>query len=238
MFKSLLTGAFLALVMNYAIAQRFEIGLTFGSTAYNGDIDIAITNLPSTLHPAIGLLGKYRIANSLLLRAQVLSGLLSGSEKNHLTDWRRERGLAFETNLLESALMLEYEWWKKDKWTALAMGGAALTMFTPHTDYNTPSRFVSSDNNPDAVSQRSQTTVAIPLSVGMKYALPQNFFVAAEVGYRLTFTDYLDGISKIGNPDRNDAYYFAALTVTKAFGGAKRAANNAYQSGSSSCPKF
>lgn len=37
--------------------------------------------------------------------------------------------------------------------------------------------------------------VAIPLGVGVKYALNENWNIFAEVNYRLTTTDYIDDVS-------------------------------------------
>ena len=39
------------------------------------------------------------------------------------------------------------------------------------------------------------TQVAIPLSAGIKYILGQRFSIALELGYRFTFTDYIDDVS-------------------------------------------
>lgn len=237
MSKSLVSVFSFIFLSNLAFSQNFEAGLTLGLTTYNGDIDVVAQNLGSAMRPAIGLLGKYRLSNSLLVRGQILTGKLSGSEKNHPTAWRQERGLSFEAKLTEVSALLEYEVVTKKRFTGFTFGGIGVTYFNPKTDFNLPNKYID-DVNPDAQTNYKKITLAVPLGVGLKYSLPNNFYLTAEMGYRFVFTDYLDGISKVGNPDRKDTYYYTGLTLTKAFGGGKSGANRQFKNGESNCPKF
>jgi hypothetical protein len=47
-------------------------------------------------------------------------------------------------------------------------------------------------NNPD---KYSLTQFAVPLGIGMKANLVGNFNIFSELGYRYTFTDYIDDVS-------------------------------------------
>lgn len=226
------------IISNAALAQNFEIGLTLGVNAYNGDVDIAAKNVSSTLRLGVGLVGKYRLSNSLLLRGHVITGSLAASEKNHPETWRQVRGLAFQTKMTELAGLLEWEFIQKNRTTLFAFGGVGATFFNPKTDYNEPNPYILTDINADAKANFSKVTAAIPLGLGVKYSLNNNFNLSFEIGVRKVFTDYLDGVSKIANPNKNDVYLFSGLTLTKAFGGGKKAANRFFQKGSSDCPKF
>jgi hypothetical protein len=229
--------SFIAL-SNVALAQNFEIGLTLGANAYNGDVDIEAKNLPSTLQLGIGLVGKYRLSNRVLLRGQLLSSKLSGSEKNHSLTWRQARGFEFHTQMTELAGLLEWELIQKNRTSFFVFGGAGATFFKPTTNYNEPNPFIVSDFNTDAKTNVNKITAVIPVGLGVKYALNNNLFLAFEVGARTVFTDYLDGISSIANPDKKDMYLFSGLTLTKAFGGGKKAANRLFKKGDEACPKF
>jgi OmpA-OmpF porin, OOP family len=219
-------------------AQNFEAGLTLGATHYNGDVDIAGRNFGSSLQPAIGILGKYRFANRFLLRGQALTGTLSATEKNHPMAWRQERGFAFTSRITELTGLLEYEFLRKGNMTAYAFGGLGATFFRPNTDYSMPNPFILTDINEDLNTNYRKVTPAIPLGIGAKYALKWHFNLGIEAGYRKVFTDYLDGISKIANPQRQDMYFIANVVLTKEFGGGKRAANRLFEKGDSNCPKF
>ena len=123
------------LFSNIASAQNYEIGLTLGMTTYNGDIDVVAKNFGAATRPSIGLLGKYRLSNSLLVRGQLLTGKMSGSEKNHPLAWRQERGFAFVSKFTELSGALEYEFYNKGNFTGYAFGGLAATFFNPKTDF-------------------------------------------------------------------------------------------------------
>jgi OmpA-OmpF porin, OOP family len=239
MSKSLLFTLAFALASLTLSAQNFEVGLTLGLSSYNGDIDINARNFGSSLKPGIGILGKYRLSNNWLLRGQFLSTKLSASEKNHPDAWRQQRGFAFKSSLRELTVTAEYEFLQTGKWTAYAFGGVGVAFFNPKTDYNMPNPFITTDINTDANTNFKKITPAIPLGLGVKYQLPWwDLNLALESGYRKVFTDYLDGVSKLANPDSKDTYFFTGLTLTKAFGGGKNAANRGFKQGNSNCPKF
>ncbi len=228
----------LVLISNSLFAQNFEIGLTLGFNSYSGDIDVANSQILPSSRPAIGLVGKYRLTDNFVLRGHVLRGKLGASEKNHPETWRQQRGFSFTSKMTELAAVLEWTFYTKGNWTAYAFGGLGATFFNPNTDYNEPNPYVYSDINVDSKANYKKVTPIIPLGFGLKYQLPRNFNVSLDIGYRKTFTDYLDGISKLGNPKRPDGYVFSGLTLTKAFGGGKNAANRGFKQGSGDCPKF
>ena len=71
------------------------------------------------------------------------------------------------------------------------------------------------------------STFAIPIIVGVKGKFFENFIIGAEVGFRYTFTDNLDGSNpkndnfetlRFGNLNSNDWYVFTGLTLTYTFG--------------------
>lgn len=238
MSKSFIFLLSFIIVSQVARAQNFEVGLTLGAFTYNGDVHIEAKNLSSTLQLGIGLVGKYRLSNHFLMRGHVITGKLSGSEKNHSEAWRQERGFAFKTSLTELAGLLEWELIQKNRTSLFAFGGVGAAFFNPTIDYNEPNSFILTDINADAKANYKKVTAAIPVGLGVKYSLNNNFNLSFEVGARKVFTDYLDGISKIANPNKKDIYFFSGLTLTKAFGGGKKASNRLFQKGGSDCPKF
>lgn len=55
----------------------------------------------------------------------------------------------------------------------------------------------------------------IPVSAGVRYDLSKSWMIGLEGGFRIPITggDYIDGISKAGNPEKRDWYEVANLTV-------------------------
>lgn len=238
MYKPIVFLFFLVGISNALLAQNFEAGLTVGLTSYQGDIAVANRHLIGSSRPAIGIVGKYRLSDNFVLRGHVLHGKIAGTEKNHPETWRQQRGFAFSSKLTELAAVLEWAFYTKGNWTVYAFGGVGASFFNPQTDYNEPNPYVFTDINRDAKANYKKVTPVIPLGIGIQYQLPSNFNLSFDIGYRKSFSDYLDGISVLGNPDRPDGYHFVGLTLTKAFGGGKSAANRGFKQGSGDCPKF
>lgn len=62
----------------------------------------------------------------------------------------------------------------------------------------------------------SQIQPAIPMGVGVMYALNENFRIAFDIGHRITFTDHIDGFSRPAS-DADDAYFLGSLRVSYFF---------------------
>jgi hypothetical protein len=57
----------------------------------------------------------------------------------------------------------------------------------------------------------------VPVGIGIRYSLSQALSITAEAAYRLTFTDYLDGFSKVADPSKNDHYYGLSIGLVYTF---------------------
>ena len=52
-----------------------------------------------------------------------------------------------------------------------------------------------------------RVTPVFPIGIGIRHSLSPRISLHAEIAYRFTPTDYLDGFSKEANPERKDQYY-------------------------------
>jgi hypothetical protein len=57
-----------------------------------------------------------------------------------------------------------------------------------------------------------------PVGLGVKAQFGDHISVGLDFGVRMTFSDYLDGVSKIANPKSKDYYSFGTLTFGYCFG--------------------
>ena len=57
-----------------------------------------------------------------------------------------------------------------------------------------------------------------PVGFGAKVQFGDHLSVGLDFGVRLTFSDYLDGVSRIANPKSKDYYGFGNLTLSYCFG--------------------
>jgi hypothetical protein len=58
----------------------------------------------------------------------------------------------------------------------------------------------------------------IPIGGGIRFDVTQWTTLAAEAGWRYAQSDYLDGVSINGNPDKNDWYFFMGFTLSTYIG--------------------
>ncbi len=228
---------FLVALMTWAApnlyAQVFEAGVFVGAAGYNGDIDVTTQNWWSSKRPALGLVGKYRLSARWLLRGQFIGSRLTASEKNSSVAWQQARGFSFSNRLRELSVLGEYEFANLGRFRLYALGGGALAFHKPQTDYNG----IDTQNN-DNQSNKSTTSFTIPIGVGAKYAFAPRWTLGIESSMRKTFTDYLDGISNLGNPQKNDSYWFTGVNLSYEFGFGKAAKNRDFKNGFDTCPKF
>ncbi|GAB4022801.1 hypothetical protein GCM10028773_37250 [Spirosoma koreense] len=61
----------------------------------------------------------------------------------------------------------------------------------------------------------SLVTIAIPVGIGVRYKLNESFNIGAEIGYRYTFTDYLDDVSANQYAPRDAQQGVAALVTDR-----------------------
>jgi len=61
--------------------------------------------------------------------------------------------------------------------------------------------------------------IVVPVGAGLRLDLLENVTLGFELGWRNTFSDYLDSVSINGRADNNDWYLFGGTTLTFLFGG-------------------
>jgi hypothetical protein len=52
------------------------------------------------------------------------------------------------------------------------------------------------------------------MGLGVKADVLERFVLGLDIGWRLMFSDDLDGVSINGNPKQNDLYYFVGITTS------------------------
>jgi hypothetical protein len=128
--------------------------------------------------------------------------------------FRKDRNLQFRSNVWEAYIGIEvsptvfieqYEG-LKGKFRPYAIAGVGAFKFNPKGEYIAPDgtsmwvplqplRLEGQGMKEYGKKEYSLTQIEIPLGVGFKYFLKDNFFVGMELLYRKTFTDYIDDVS-------------------------------------------
>ena len=201
-------------------AQINELGVFVGGVNYIGDVGPTTYIAPN--EPAIGILYKWNRSPRHSYRFSYTQGSLKSKDIDSDVPSRNLRGYSFENSVKEFSAGLEFNFMDFDLHDS-------KTKVSPYV-YSGVSYFIYDeiyilDNNSREDYQSS--TFAIPMVLGLKARLFQNFIIGAEVGFRYTFTDNLDGSNpkndnfetlRFGNLNSNDWYVFTGLTLTYTFG--------------------
>jgi hypothetical protein len=206
--KFILPFLFLFLSCFSAFAQRFypsgiqsrtRISLNFGSATYMGDLQeeqlIATT-------PNAGLTYEYQLNPRWGVRADGLAYRLSAKDANSMDPARNERNLSFfSTNYELSGSFVLYLFKKlpaaysqRKPVNIYALIGFGGTYFNPKTIYK-GNTYALRDYQTEGVAY-SKISPVIPSGMGVTGKLSTRLDLAMEVTYRLTFTDYLDDVSR------------------------------------------
>lgn len=202
-------------------AQINEFGIFLGGSNYIGDV--GPTNYINPNEISFGLLYKWNKSTRHSWRVSYIRTNLSSSDLDSKVVSRNERGFSFSNTINEFSAGLEFNFFEFDlhqldnQFTPYVYTG--LSYFTyDELFYNTSTR-ASVDEN--------ESSLAIPMIIGIKTKIARSFVIGLEVGARYTFTDNLDGSApknsnlqnlQFGNLNSQDWYVFTGLTLTYTFG--------------------
>lgn len=214
----LLKLTFIALMLPmFMYAQKTEVGVFAGITNYQGDlVEPSFSLKDSGL--GLGVLVKHHLSTKLAVRAGLNFGKIKGDDSNFKEN--EGRAYSFESNIFDLTAGLEYTFLAKDRYDA---GGTFQKTVSPFVYI--AAGIVNSDLTIDDKIVRTQDEIdagnlhfALPIGLGLKADLTERITVAADVSFRATFSDYLDGFSESANSDKNDWYFLGGLTLTYRLG--------------------
>jgi Domain of unknown function (DUF6089) len=180
--------------------------------------DLARTMVMSETHPAVGIFGRYALSSSFAVKGEIISTQVSGSDLNY--GFNSPRNLSFRSNITEYSGVLEFNFNKyglrilDKKVTSYVFIGVAMFEFKPETFFQN-AWYDLRPLKTEGVTYGS-TSYAIPFGMGVKYHLYRNFSFEANVGFRKTYTDYLDDVSRvyIDNNEQNKRMGAVAAILT------------------------
>jgi hypothetical protein len=178
-------------------AQRFELGLHGGVCNYYGDISPSV-KLNET-NATGGLFARLNLNHTFALRAEFNRFTITGSDKNF--EFNKIRNLSFKTNIHEAAMIMEFNFLKygphvlHEEFTSFVYLGVAAFNFNPQANLD-GKWYDLSDYKTENVAY-SKLGVAIPFGIGLKYMASDKFAFECQMGFRKTYTDYLDDVSTV-----------------------------------------
>ncbi len=205
---------------------QFEAGLFIGACNYQGDLADNTLRWQET-QPSFGAILRYTPNRFLTIRGSFIQGKLTGSDLRSSDPGTRYRGFTFKSTLREFSVVSEFNFLGQSNENNYQ---GSSTLFNPYIfaglgiASNDGEPIAPPDTRPYPFPEAGATSIvpAFPMGLGFKVQFGESVSVGIEWGTRLTFSDYLDGVSKTGNPKKNDWYMFGGLTLAYCFG------NNGY----------
>lgn len=201
-------------------AQIHEIGVFAGGSNYIGDVGPTDYISPNKL--ALGVLYKWNKSPRLAYRFSYTQSRITSNDLHSEEASRNQRGYRFDNKIKELSAGLEFNFFDfnlntfGNKTTPYIHSGISYFRYNELYVYYG-----------DTGKQKTMSSLAIPMTLGIKTTISPSLILAAEVGARYTFTDNLDGSNptnenlralRFGNLNNNDWYVFTGLTLTYTFG--------------------
>jgi len=203
--------------------KYLELGLLACATNYSGDLaDDHISFAQTKL--AAGAFARLHLSPVFQIRGQVFVGRIGGDDKNFPD--LAGRHFQFNTTLVEGAALLEatiaafeYQPVSSDAsyfFFPYIFGGVGGVAVQAETTYYGPESerdcFVVEPLPEGGTSKR--TLLTTPFGLGLRVVAGSRFSIGVEACARPVYNDLLDGVSKNGNPSRNDWYHSIGFTFS------------------------
>lgn len=212
----ILVGAILPRVY----AQNLELGLKAGIINYQGDLADGYIVLSET-KPSFGIHLRHFINNRASVSFNYWYGNLTGKDANSKSQSLRIRNFSFSSTLQE--ITVNGEW----ALTNVKVGGTGLfkASLVPYLSVGAgvafapgkPKAPVNALEDPFPELGDRDNFFSLPIIGGLRWNVAPNTIINFEMGSRMIFSDYLDGVSINGNPNRNDWYIISAVGVSYYF---------------------
>ncbi len=197
----------LLLCLPLSMSAQLEVGALVGASNYLGDL--APSGLWTSLgqmHFAGGAFARYNIGKWVSIRGGINYAKISADDSRGSSSYKDYRNLSFKSNIIEFGLageinILGYRPYNLEKtFSPYVFVGIAGYKFNPKTNYQGDwiklqplgTEGQGMEGRPD---KYKTFQFSVPFGAGVKYAINDLWNVGFELGFRKTFTDYLDDVS-------------------------------------------
>lgn len=217
MYRSTLSVLVALLLSLPAFSQRedarFSFGIKGGAFLYAGDLTPSRAAAFKTLRPAWGIYGIYRWKGAYSIRADFNSGSLHGNDALfRQPEWRQRRAFRFNTSVREASVSISVSSDGPGRLKAYGYTGLGYALSRVARDASAfDSAYFAAEGLDKKLAEDMARTPPrgqpfVPVAAGLSYRLGPSLALDLEGTYRLWRTDYLDGFSIAGNPDRGDHF--------------------------------
>lgn len=184
----------------YAIRRERSLIAHFGAGTSTYFGELANPNDYVDARPTINAGLQYYVTNRISIRTEVIWFHLKGNDAEADTDGRIKRNLSFvsdnfefnatgQINLFPNAL----RFYQRPRINAYAFAGIGVMYFNPKAKFD-GKKYALQPLQTEGVDY-SRIGLVVPYGLGVRFMIDPFFNVCVELGYRTTFTDYLDDVS-------------------------------------------
>jgi hypothetical protein len=195
-----------------SFVHQAEFGIGAGAAHYFGDLNpTAAVNRPKA---NAGVFFRKQFNNYMSVRLSGEYALLGYADQYSNNTVQQRRNLSFNSHVWEAAVSFDFNFFtfqpgfEDFRFTPYVGVGVGAFSYDPYAFLDNQKYFLRPLGTEGQGSSAYPTfktyapiAVSVPLTLGVKYALSEQFNVFAELMYRFTNTDYLDDVSGVYAPD-------------------------------------
>jgi hypothetical protein len=177
-----------------------EIGGTTGEAKpWLLDMKLSQTNF------AVGGFYRYSFTKNIAAKFSFNYARISGADSLSDEPTRIGRNLSFRTDIIEASLTGEYSFFtmndmsrrsrKRVDFRAYGFAGAGVCFYYPYAQLNDKWFYLRPLQTEGTENAYDEMTIAVPTGLGAAFTFNKKIRIGVEIGYRFTFTDYLDDVS-------------------------------------------
>lgn len=217
MFRLFSLVLFLSLSHLLTAQKSSELGLLAGISAYQGDLSPS-PFAASDLGIAAGITYRQFFTPRYAFKIAGAFTQISGSDMPYAG--REDRGLDMEANLMEFSVNAEWHILGSSRFSNV---GAFSRQFSPYLSLgmgvaraNASVGYAGSASK--IVEENDVSTFFIvPINIGIRFEMTKAITLTLDAGTRPVFSDFLDGVSRMGADHTNDWYSMAGFTFLYTF---------------------
>lgn len=197
-YKHIFLGLCLLMSSTISFSQTNEVGAMAGISLYNGQLS-KTPFVFDEAKPMGSIFGKLGVSSQFGLQGSLSMGKISGTDANKKTSY--VRNLSFESNIFEVAFTGAYDIFDLDysKVSPYVYAGFAVFHHNPKAEVNgqmveLQPLGTEGQGLPGYEDKYSLWQVSVPMGLGVKYKVNDQFIVRADFGSRMALTSYLDDV--------------------------------------------
>lgn len=191
----------------------YDFGLQLGGSLYTGEVggvgeeaspflfDAKLTHMRHN----VGGFFRYNFTSAIAAKVNLNYVRIAAEDSTSGILTQRARNVHFRTEVFEASIVGEFDFFtlanisrgsnSRVDFRTYVFAGAGVALFYPYAQYQDEWYSLRELQTEGVENAYDEMTVVLPLGVGANFTFNRKLRLGLEIGYRFTFTDYLDDVS-------------------------------------------